>query len=162
MAKKAKKKKKKKTGGRPTKYKARYANQAYKLCLLGATDKELGDFFEIEEKTINNWKIEQPKFLQSLKKGKIAADANVAERLYLRACGYEHPDVHISSYEGDITITDITKHYPPDTGACMAWLKNRTRKQVNAWSDNYDHKVTGNLTLSDIAAQMRVNGSNGH
>jgi hypothetical protein len=31
--------------GRPTKYKEEYNEQAYKLCLLGATDKELADFF---------------------------------------------------------------------------------------------------------------------
>ena len=30
-------------GGRPTKYKEEYAEQAYKLCLLGATDKELSE-----------------------------------------------------------------------------------------------------------------------
>lgn len=33
-------------GGRPTKYKEEYTDQAYKLCLLGATDKEMADFFE--------------------------------------------------------------------------------------------------------------------
>lgn len=32
--------------GRPTKYRPEFAEQARKLCLLGATDKELADFFE--------------------------------------------------------------------------------------------------------------------
>ena len=32
--------------GAPTLYKQEYDKQAYKLCLLGATDKDLGDFFE--------------------------------------------------------------------------------------------------------------------
>jgi len=30
--------------GRPTNYHPEYAEQAYKLCLLGATDEQLGDF----------------------------------------------------------------------------------------------------------------------
>ncbi len=34
--------------GRPTKYKEEYAFQAEKLCRLGATDKEMADFFNIE------------------------------------------------------------------------------------------------------------------
>ena len=42
--------------GRPTKYKAEYAEQARKLCLLGATDMEMADFFEVSEFTINKWK----------------------------------------------------------------------------------------------------------
>lgn len=33
--------------GRPTKYKKEYDDQAFKLCLLGATDKEIADFFEV-------------------------------------------------------------------------------------------------------------------
>ena len=41
--------------GRPTKYEEEYNEQAYKLCLLGATDKEIGDFFNVDERTINNW-----------------------------------------------------------------------------------------------------------
>lgn len=43
-------------GGRPTKYKEEYTAQARKLCLLGHTDKDLADFFEVTFQTINNWK----------------------------------------------------------------------------------------------------------
>lgn len=46
-----------------------------KLCLLGATDKELGDFFNVTEQTINNWKKDFPSFFESIKRGKIDADA---------------------------------------------------------------------------------------
>ena len=45
--------------GRPTDYKPEYCEQATKLCKLGATDAELGDFFEVTEQTINNWKSNQ-------------------------------------------------------------------------------------------------------
>ncbi|MCO6427131.1 hypothetical protein [Nitrosomonas communis] len=31
--------------GRPTLYREVYAEQAYRLCLLGATDEELADFY---------------------------------------------------------------------------------------------------------------------
>ena len=34
---------------RPTKYQEAYAEQARKLCLLGYTDAELADFFEVSE-----------------------------------------------------------------------------------------------------------------
>ena len=73
--------------GRPTAYKKEYAEQALRLCLLGATDQEMAGFFSVSEQTINTWKGKHPSFLESIRKGKIEADANVAERLYERAIG---------------------------------------------------------------------------
>ena len=37
--------------GRPSSFKTEYIEQAYKLCLLGATDKQMCDFFGVNEKT---------------------------------------------------------------------------------------------------------------
>lgn len=139
MAKKTKAKRKsvkKKKIGRATKYKPKYCEQVYKLCLLSAIDKDIADFFGIAESTLTNWKKVYPEFLASIKKGKIKADADVAERLFQRACGYSHPDVHISNYQGDITVTDITKYYPPDTAAAFIWLKNRA-----GWRDKSETEI---------------------
>ncbi len=125
--------------GRPTEYDPKKtAKQARKACLMGATDNDLADFFEVSEKTINNWKHDHPEFLQSIREGKELADSNVAKSLYERANGYSHPDVHISNYQGDVTITELTKHYPPDTTAGIFWLKNR---QPGKWRDRKE--VTG-------------------
>lgn len=136
--------------GRPTLYKEEYNEQAYRLCLLGATDEELAEFFHVTEQTINNWKNDYPKFFESLKRGKASADANVAESLYKRAIGYSHPDVHISNFQGEITITDVTKHYPPDTGAAFIWLKNR---QPNKWKDKVEVEAEFKLD-KDMLAQI--------
>lgn len=121
--------------GRPTKYKEEYNEQVYKLCLLGAIDDELADFFDVDVSTINNWKIDYPEFFESIKRGKSLADANVASKLYHRATGYEHPDVDIKMYEGDIIETPLIKHYPPDTTAAIFWLKNRNPAK---WRDKQE------------------------
>lgn len=39
---------------RPTKYQEAYAEQARKLCLLGYTDAELADFFEVSESLLTS------------------------------------------------------------------------------------------------------------
>ena len=57
--------------GRPTAYKKEYAEQAMRLCLLGATDQEMAGFFSVSEQTINTWKGKHPSFLESIRKGKI-------------------------------------------------------------------------------------------
>jgi hypothetical protein len=126
-------------GGRPTKYKAEYAEQAYKLCLLGSIDKDLANFFEVTESTINEWKLKYPKFSESIKRGKDQADAVIAESLFHRAKGYSHPDTDIRVVNGQIKMTKITKHYPPDTVAGIFWLKNRQKKN---WRDKVEHGFT--------------------
>ena len=127
--------------GQPTSYKKEYNEQARKLCLLGATDKILANFFVVCEATINNWKNEHPKFLESLRAGKEIADANVANSLYQRACGYSHPETKIATFEGQITDTkEVVKHYPPDTNAALTWLKNR---QGDKWRDKVEQEVSG-------------------
>lgn len=132
---------------RPTKYKSEYPLQATKLCKLGATDKELADFFEVDEATINRWKKENTKFCVSIKKGKEFADAEVADKLFKRATGYKHPDVDIKQHEGVIIITKLTKHYPPDTAAAIFWLKNRRKDK---WRDKQDVDFVGTLKTISV------------
>ncbi|WP_333876399.1 helix-turn-helix domain-containing protein [Methylobacter sp.] len=142
----------KNAGGRPTAFKQEYIDLAYKFCLLGATDEQLAEFFNVAKSTINLWKQKQPKFLDALKRGKVVADANVAQALYRRATGYSHPETHVSNYQGQITLTEITKHYPPDTGAACFWLKNR---QPDKWRNKVD--VSASVKLDKETLEMIEN-----
>lgn len=148
--------------GRPSLYQAEYDKQAKKLGKLGATDKEVADFFGVTEQTINNWKVEFPSFFESLKAGKTQADANVASRLYARAMGYSHPEVHVSNFQGEVTLTPLTKHYPPDSTAAIFWLKNRRPDQ---WRDRRDVEVTHKRAVTDLSdadlADIASRGSDG-
>jgi hypothetical protein len=146
--------------GRPTDYREEYNDQAEKLCKLGATDKELADFFEVDERTINNWKSEFPEFFQSIKKGKVLADAEVADRLYQRAMGFEHDSEEIKvmydkeTNEQYIERVPIRKIYAPDTVAAIFWLKNR---QKDKWRDKNvtEHEGRVGLTLIEDNADER-------
>lgn len=126
--------------GRPTAFKSEYVEQAHKLCLLGATDKDMADFFGVSEQTINTWKNAHPDFLESLRGGKAGADAKVAASLYHRANGYSHDAVKIvaDAKTGAEHIVPFTEHYPPDTTAAIFWLKNR---RPDLWRDRQE--VTG-------------------
>jgi hypothetical protein len=142
--------KKKHPGGRPTKYKSEYAEQAFKLACEGFTDKRIADFFKTTERTINNWKKKHPEFFQSLKRGKDEFDTDVIENsLAKRASGYSHPDVHISNYQGKITVTPIIKHYPPDPTSMIFWLKNR---RPDRWRDKQSIEI--GVSLEDVLAAL--------
>lgn len=121
--------------GRPTKFKDEYCEQVEKLCKLGATDKEIADFFGIAESTLNNWKIAEPKFVESLKKGKMVADMEVANSLHKRATGYDQEIVKVFQFQGEPVIVPVIERVAPDTGAAMAWLKNRRPKE---WRDKQE------------------------
>lgn len=137
--------------GRPTAYLPAYVEQAQRLAMLGLTDIEMAEFFGVAERTFHGWKRVHPDFLQSIKEGKVGADSKVADALYQRALGYSHPDVHISNYQGVITATPITKHYPPDPVSMIFWLKNR---QPAKWRDKQeiqqDISITGQATGDEL------------
>jgi len=129
-------------GGRPTKFLPEYVEQARKLCMLGATDQEIADFFEVEVRTIYRWKAEHDEFCQSLKAGKEVADERVERSLFQKAIGYEQEEVKIfmpAGAEGPVYAPFRAK-VAPDTTAAIFWLKNR---RPDLWRDKQQTELTG-------------------
>jgi hypothetical protein len=150
--------------GRPTDYKDEYAEQARKLCLLGATDKEMAAFFGVVEKTINNWKTNVPEFLQSIRDGKEIADMEIAASLNKRATGFEYIEqqaikVKEVQYENGKRVSEIEhveviptlKVEPPDARAAQFWLKNR---RSHIWRDKIETELTGSIEEIQISGEQ--------
>jgi len=130
--------------GRPTDYKPEYVEQVAKLCELGATDEEIGDFFQVSTRTIYRWKNEYPEFCQALKIGKDAADQRVERSLFQKATGYyvveqESHKLKIDQHKEEIEVVDVEKYVQPDTTAGIFWLKNRKSAE---WRDKKEVEVT--------------------
>jgi hypothetical protein len=120
-------------GGRPTDYRPEYAEQARKLCQLGATDAELAQFFEVNHSTIFEWRAAHPEFSDALKIGKSFADERMKRSLYQRGIGYDYQSVKIveegviGDKDGKLTLvkrTTSTEHVAGDVGAQKLWLTN--------------------------------------
>lgn len=137
--------------GRPTKYLRKYDEQVYRLCLLGAKDTEIAEFFEIAESTLNLWKLKHRTFSESIKAAKIQADATVADSLNQRALGFrwtENQPIKVKTvlYENGkrvseverVEIVPVERVVPPDTTAAIFWLKNR---QPDTWRDKSEQKI---------------------
>jgi hypothetical protein len=128
--------------GRPSSYKPEYAEQAVKLCKLGATDADLADFFEVSTVTIWRWAGRHEEFCNALKTGKDVADERVERSLYHKAVGYTFDAVKIFMPGGaeKPVYAPYQEHVPPDSTACFFWLKNR---RPAAWRDKQDHEHSG-------------------
>jgi hypothetical protein len=138
--------------GRPSSYREEYAPLAGRIALLGATDADLARILEVAESTIAKWKVDHPEFSESLKEGKEVADAEVAKSLYRRALGYSHDAVKIvaDAKTGKSVQVPYVEHYPPDTVACIFWLKNR---QPRLWRDKQEHD-TLNVNLDTLSTDQ--------
>lgn len=143
--------------GRPTDYREEYNDLANKFAKLGATDKQMADFFNVAESTFHKWKLDYPKFSESIKEGKLTADANVAHALYHRAIGYEHPEDDIRSVNGEIVITPTIKHYPPDSTAALFWLKNRRKED---WRDKSEIEANVDFSFHEVLTKARERAGN--
>lgn len=135
---------------RPTKYRQEYNQQAYELCLLGYTDKELAEYFGVNPDTIYEWKNKFSEFSESIKKGKAPADANVSAAIYKRACGYSYEEVTQEDVNGTMKVTKIvTKEVTPDATSAIFWLKNR---QPEKWRDKkeIEAKVSKEVDLTNL------------
>ena len=90
--------------GRPSLYKPEFAEQAFELCLAGATNRDLADTFEVGHSTIDNWLQKHPEFAQAVKRGRALADGKVAHGLYSRAIGYSYETTRVVLYQGEPVV----------------------------------------------------------
>lgn len=136
-------------------YSEAFPRQAEKLCQLGATDIEVANFFGISDRTLYRWKIKYPELCQALKTGKEAADERVERSLYHKANGYTFESEKIFQFQGEVVRAKTTEHIPPDTVACIFWLKNR-RKDL--WRDvqKHEHGGVGDFDRMDDAELQRA------
>lgn len=136
-------------GGRPSKYQDKKSDkQVFKLCLLGATIKEIAAFFEVNEDTIYEWQKVHPTFSEAIKKGRVEADAEIGNSLYQRAKGFKKKAVKIFQHEGQSYEHHYMEYFPPDPTSMIYWLKNRRGRVDEAggaqkWADKHEHVHDG-------------------
>lgn len=129
--------------GRPHKFRPETMLPVAKaLAEFGATDEEVAAFYKINIGTLMRWKNEFPEFRDALIVGKEAADNRVQNSLFHRAIGYSVKTKKMVQVKGKMVEIEQVEHFPPDTTACIFWLKNRRR---DLWRDKYDveHDVAG-------------------
>ena len=144
-----------------TQYHDTFPDQAYKLCLLGCTDKEIASFFGVCQKTFANWKKNHPTFADALLRGQKQADMEVAVSLYSATidrvittkqaikCKEVYYDDNGKRVEKErIEIVEVDKHIPADFRSQQFWLRNRNPRQWNEKYDEGDDTAPTGVTLN--------------
>lgn len=125
--------------GRPTEYKEEYVKTVLEMAERGATDTEIADALDVSVRTLYRWRALHEDFSHALKIAKVQADQRVEHSLYHRALGFERDAVKIFlDKTGTPVVVPYREIVPPDTTACIFWLKNRKKEE---WRDK--HEVTG-------------------
>ena len=101
------------------------AHTAEVLARMGLTDEKLASLLQVSRSTLSDWKKTNPEFRDTISQAKSAADAQVIDGLFRRACGF--------------TADDGT-YYPPHPVACSFWLRNRSPE---AWRDTSRTELSG-------------------
>lgn len=137
----------------PSKWRPEFITLVYQFALLGATDKELALVFDVDPMTIDLWKRTHPEFLEALQRGKLLADAKVAESLNKCANGYEYEEEVAHVCDKEVVITKIRRYAKPDAWAANKWLSLRRRGD---WSETHrvdirNTNVNVNLNLANLS-----------
>jgi transposase len=120
--------------GRPTLYRPEYDAQAEKLCELGATNRDLAEFFDVSERTVEEWQVRIESFAVASRVGKIHADEKVKVSAYKLAKGYTYIEqqaikVRDGPNKERIEIVEVERHVPPNAMMQAKWLAVRGNKE---------------------------------
>ena len=128
------------------------------LHILGQKGWTLGDiaaFYGIPYSTLQSWMERYPSIGDAVNQGILESCDRVERALFEKAVGYQHPDTKVmtralgNNQGSEIVQIEVTKHYPPDTSACIFYLTNKKR---NEWKHRMELQTDNGLTrLPDMS-----------
>ena len=122
--------------GRPSKFVAEYhIPWVRSLARRGLTVGEIARDVGVSRSTLNKWVAENAELSDALNEGRQSADSKVEESLYRKALGFTYTEkktIVANGKDGQqqtARIEIVEREVPPDTTACIFWLKNRMSGQ---------------------------------
>lgn len=138
--------------GRPSKFVAEFhIPWTRSLARRGLTVQEIADEMGVSRSTFNKWVSENQELSDTLNENRGSADSKIEASLYQRALGYtvtEKKTIASTNKDGGQQVARVEiveKTIPPDTTACIFWLKNRApglwREQNNITLNTADDEA---------------------
>lgn len=146
------------SGGRKSKYNAQFHIPWVRgLAMRGLTVAEIAKELGVAKSTLCLWVKKDAKLSDALNEGREYTDVKVEQSLLSRAMGVtvtERKTILRASGEGAGTpdrIEVLEKSYPPDTVACIFWLKNR---RPDIWRDKRDVIMDGGVDVRKAELEL--------
>lgn len=123
------------------------------LTKLGATDKQIAEYFNVGVGTVEVWNRKYPDYIAARKRGGPEASMRVVESLFQRAVGMKYVEEEFTAIEINgkpvpmekmRRVRRTTKWLPPDVKAAIHWLRIKER---DTWglAQEMLHKHSGNV-----------------
>lgn len=111
----------------------------------GLTNEQIAKNIGINTDTFYTWRKKYPDISEALKKGKAPIDFEVENALLKRALGFEYEETETVFEDVDgkpkKRIKKTIKYVPPDTSACIFWLKNRKPNHWRKMNEAVENKL---------------------
>lgn len=127
---------------RPSKYNPKYHIPWVRgLAMRGLTVAEIAKEIGVAKSTLCLWVKKDKDLSDALNEGREQSDLKVVQSLYQRALGCKVTErrtivkTDAGGQSAPERIEIVEKEYPPDSTACIYWLKNRDPKR---WRDRPD------------------------
>ena len=118
--------------GRPTAYRPEFCELAHNYCLLGATNPELAEFLDVGRAPSTTGSRATPRSpRRCTRAGSWPMRGWRAASTSARSATSSKVERTVLHDGQERTLTNVV-HYPPDTRACIFWLRNRRRA---TWSE---------------------------
>ena len=118
------------------------------LAKRGYTDAQMAKALGVDRATLHRWCKRYPELKEASDSGKEVADDVIVGSLYDRAKGSITTDKKtITNADMSVRVEETVKEIPPDTTACIFWLKNRRPAE---WRDKHDVEHSGEVEQSVI------------
>jgi hypothetical protein len=143
--------------GRPCKYESHvepHLDKIYKWLKKGYTDYSIADRLGIHQNTWMRYKDNYSILGDLYTRARAHKSALVMHKQYERAIGYEHKDLFIAQYQGQIVEKEIVKHYPPDVQAADLYLRNNMEDYKGAKSESGLTLIQNNYQLPEAKAEI--------
>ena len=122
----------------------------------GWDDKQIAERYHITPQYFCQLKDKYVELFESLKRGRAPLTVNVENSLYKRAVGLEVKTIIKKvTPDGEEILQETITQLPPDTGACMAWLKN---KKPELWNRQPVKIEQTNIDWSELIVLPDVPG----
>jgi hypothetical protein len=107
----------------------------------------------VARSTIDLWIATHPEFAEAVQQGRDVADATAVESLFTRVTGYNHQAEKVFLHRGETRTASYTAHVPPETRACMFWLRNRRPEDWQAKAEAAPEVTDDMVALLDAAGE---------